>query len=156
MPLRDGYHDLMKLRQHPDDFRVEEVSTVESCPEGPFALYRLEKTGWTTPDALAAIRRRWKVDFQRMSYAGLKDRHAHTIQYLRIHNGPEKNLSHSGFTVTYIGRLSHAYKSEHVRTNRFQVTIRSLSLEDANRAEEALPEVTELGVPNYFDDQRFG
>src|SRR5262245_24873983 len=146
----------MKLRQQPDDFRVEELSTVEPGPGGPFAFYRLEKTGWTTPDALAAIRRRWKIDFRRMSYGGLKDRHAHTIQYLTIHNGPERNLPHGGFTVTYLGRLAHSYTSEHVRANRFQVTMRSLSSDEVARAEGSLPEVAELGVPNYFDDQRFG
>src|SRR5262249_26985001 len=69
---------------------------------------------------------------------------------------PEKNLSHGSFTVTYIGRLTHSYISEHVRANRFHVTMRSLSPEDASQAEGALPEVAELGVPNYFDDQRFG
>jgi tRNA pseudouridine13 synthase len=146
----------MKLRQQPDDFRVEEVSTVEPGHGGPFAFYRLEKTGWTTPDALSAIRRRWKVDFHRMSYGGLKDRHAHTIQYLTIHNGPKKNLSHGGFSVTYVGRLAHAYASEHVRANRFAVTLRSLSPDDATQAEGSLPEIAEIGVPNYFDDQRFG
>jgi tRNA pseudouridine13 synthase len=146
----------MKLRQQPDDFRVEELSTVEPGPGGPFAFYRLEKTGWTTPDALAAIRRRWKVDFRRMSYGGLKDRHAHTVQYLTIHNGPEKNLPHGGFTVTYLGRLLHAYTSDRVRANRFQVTMRSLSPEEVARAEGSLPEIAEIGVPNYFDDQRFG
>src|SRR5262245_26811093 len=146
----------MKLRQQPDDFRVEELSAVEPGTAGPFAFYRLEKTGWTTPDALAAIRRRWKVDFRRMSYGGLKDRHAHTIQYLTIHNGPEKNLSHGSFTVTYIGRLTHSYISEHVCANRFHVTMRSLSPDDVFRAEGAVLEVAELGVSNYFDDQRFG
>jgi tRNA pseudouridine13 synthase len=150
----------MKLKQRPEDFRVEEFPAVTpsppGAPGGPFAFYRLDKRGWTTPDALSALRRRWKVDFRRLSYGGLKDRHADTTQYLTIHNGPEKNLSHGGFTVTYLGRLAAAYSSEHIRANGFTVTLRSLSAQGVERAEAALPGVATVGVPNYFDDQRFG
>ncbi|MBO0698604.1 MAG: tRNA pseudouridine(13) synthase TruD [Zavarzinella sp.] len=154
------YDDRMKLKQRPEDFRVEEFPAVTPAPPGspggPFCFYRLEKRGWTTPDALAAIRRRWKVDFRRLSYGGLKDRHAHTIQYLTIHNGPEKDLTHGGFTVTYLGRVSEPYTSDQIRANGFTVTLRSLSPADLVRAEAALPEVADVGVANYFDDQRFG
>jgi tRNA pseudouridine13 synthase len=146
----------MKLKQQPDDFRVEEIPSVAAGPVGAFAFYLLEKRGWTTPDALAAIRRRWKVDLRRLSYGGLKDRHAHTIQYFTIHNGPEKDLTHGTFQVTYLGRVAIAYSSEQIRANRFEITLRSLSNADVARAEAALPEVADVGVPNYFDDQRFG
>jgi tRNA pseudouridine13 synthase len=150
----------MKLKQRPEDFRVEEFPSVTptppGAPGGPFAFYKLEKRGWTTPDALAAIRRRWKIDFRRLAYGGLKDRHADTTQYLTIHNGPEKHHDQGGFKVTYLGRLAEPYTSEHVRANGFTLTLRSLSAADVERATVALPEVADVGVPNYFDDQRFG
>src|SRR5262245_16019258 len=60
-----SYSDRMKLKQRPDDFRVEEFPNVSPGTAGPFSFYRLEKRGWTTPDALAAVRRRWKVDHRR-------------------------------------------------------------------------------------------
>ena len=84
----------MKLKQQPGDFQVEELPTIEPGANGAFAFYRLEKRGWTTPDALAAVRRRWKIDLRRLSYGGLKDRHAHTLQYLTILHGPKRNLPH--------------------------------------------------------------
>jgi len=146
----------MKLKQRPDDFRVEEFASVTPTKSGNYAFYRLEKRGWTTPDALAIVRQRWKIDSRRLSFGGLKDRHAHTIQYLMIHNGPERNLAHDTFTLTFIGRLPHEYTSEQIRANGFVVTLRGLSSLDLARIEAALPEVAELGVPNYFDDQRFG
>src|SRR5262245_23590659 len=146
----------MKLKQQPDDFRVDEIPTVEAGSAGAFAFYRLEKRGWTTPDALAAIRRRWKVDLRRLSHGGLKDRHAHTIQHFTIYNGPEKDLTHGTFQVTYLGRVPIAYTSEQFRVNRFEITLRSLGAADVARAEAALPEIADVGIPNYFDDQRFG
>ena len=150
----------MKLKQRPEDFRVEEFPSVTPVPPGqpggPFAFYQLEKRGWTTPDALNALRRRWKVDFRRLSYGGLKDRHAHTVQYLTIHNGPEKHHDQGGFKFSYLGRLGEPYTSEHIRANGFTVTLRSLSPKEVEQATAALPEVADVGVPNYFDDQRFG
>lgn len=146
----------MKLKQRPDDFRVEELTSVTPGQSGAFSFYRLEKRGWTTPDALSAIRRRWKIDHRRLSYGGLKDRHAHTIQYFTIHNGPEQDLEHGTFNVTYLGRAALAYASEHIRANSFTITMRSLTSTAVVRAESALPEISDVGVANYFDDQRFG
>ena len=96
----------MKLKQLPDDFYVEERTDVTPAERGPFALYRLEKRGWTTPDALAALRRRWEMEPRRLSYGGLKDRHAHTVQYLTILHGPRRGLHHHDITVT----LSRHYR----------------------------------------------
>ncbi len=146
----------MKLKQRPDDFRVEEISSVTPTTTGNYAFYRLEKRGWTTPDALAIVRRRWKIDSRRISFGGLKDRYAHTIQYLTIYDGPEHDLAHDTFTLAYVGRLPNEYTSEQIRANVFVVTLRNLSALALTRIEKALPEVAELGVPNYFDDQRFG
>jgi tRNA pseudouridine13 synthase len=150
----------MKLKQRPEDFRVEEFPTVTpgppGSPGGPFAFYRLEKRGWTTPDALAALRRRWKVDFRRLSYGGLKDRHAHTVQYLTILKGPHHGLTHHDVQLKYLGRVEMPYASQHIRANRFHLRLRDFTDEAISRATEAVSQVAQIGVPNYFDDQRFG
>jgi tRNA pseudouridine13 synthase len=146
----------MKVKQTPDDFHVEELTDLQPHPTGPFSFYRLEKRGWTTPDALQAIRRRWQIDLGRMSSGGLKDRHAHTIQYLTIRRGPERNLSHQGINLGYLGKVEEPYISRHIRANRFRVVVRSLDDATLGRGEQALGEVQRDGVPNYFDDQRFG
>jgi tRNA pseudouridine13 synthase len=146
----------MKVKQQPEDFQVEELTDVTPAEHGPFALYRLEKRGWSTPDALAAVRRRWGVEPRRLSYGGLKDRHAVTVQYLTIRHGPHRNLTHQGVTLTYLGQAAEPYTSAHIRANRFRVTLRDMTAQAIARAEEALAEVRADGVPNYFDDQRFG
>jgi tRNA pseudouridine13 synthase len=146
----------MKLKQTPEDFHVEELTDVAPTGAGSFSLYRLEKTGWTTPDAIQAIRRRWKLDARRVSYGGLKDRHAHTIQYLTIYRGPERRLTHHGITVEYLGAVNAAYTSHDIRANRFRLVLRALTPADRERAAHALAEVAGAGIPNYFDDQRFG
>ncbi len=146
----------MKLKQQPDDFRVEELTDATPQESGEFALYRLDKTGWTTPDALAAVRRRWQIDHRRLSYGGLKDRHAVTSQHFTIFRGPKRNLSHERVEVTYFGQRAEPVTAADIRANRFTVVLRSMSDTAVSQAEAALREVAQAGVPNYFDDQRFG
>src|SRR5437773_7113350 len=105
----------MKLKQTPEDFQVEELTDVVPTGEGPFALYRMEKRGWATPDALAAVRRRWKIQPNRLSYGGLKDRHALTVQYLTIFRGPSRKLTHHDIHLEYLGQVPVAYTSQDIR-----------------------------------------
>jgi tRNA pseudouridine13 synthase len=145
----------MHIKQSAEDFQVEEIAEVQ--PEGGrHALYRLEKRGWTTPDALQMIRQRWRIHPHRMSYGGLKDRHAHTIQYLSIASGPERQLNQQGVHVSFLGHMDHPYTSRDIRANRFRLVVRDLAEDEARTAAAALEEVRQAGVPNYFDDQRFG
>src|SRR5438445_4821896 len=146
----------MKIKQLPDDFLVEELTDVVAGAEGPFALYALEKKGWATPDALQAVRRRWKIDLHRVSYGGLKDRHAHTLQYLSILHGPRRGLKHHAIKVQYLGQVTGPFTSKEIRANRFRLTLRDLSPDALEKALAALAEVARTGLPNYFDDQRFG
>lgn len=146
----------MKLKQQPEDFRVEEVPDAAAGGSGEFAFYRLDKTGWTTLDALAAVRRRWKIDARQMSYGGLKDRHAVTSQYFTIFRGPERNLDHEQIAVRYLGRRKEPYAASNIVANHFTIALRGLSESAAKRAEAALGQLESAGVPNYFDDQRFG
>jgi tRNA pseudouridine13 synthase len=146
----------MKLKQSPGDFVVEERTDVAPDSAGEFAFYCLEKTGWTTPDALGAIRRRWQIDWRRIGYGGLKDRHARTTQFLTIFRGPRRNLTHERIAVTYLGQVAEPYSSNHIRANAFTIVLRALATDTCEGIGVALDEVIRAGLPNYFDDQRFG
>lgn len=146
----------MKIKQSPDDFQVEERTDAVGGPAGRFALYRLEKVGWTTPDALAMVRRRWRVHHSRVSYGGLKDRHAKTVQYVTIANGPQRDLRQHGVAFTFLGRRETPFTSADIRANWFRVVVRDLASARIEGARTALAEVAADGLPNYFDDQRFG
>lgn len=153
---QDAKANDMKLKQQPEDFQVEELTSVVATGHGPYALYRLEKRGWATADALQAIRRRWQLDLGRLSYGGLKDRHAWTVQYLTIFHGPRRQLTHQGIHLEYLGQVAAPYVSRDIQANRFRLTLRAFDAEELARVQQALEEVRVEGVPNYFDDQRFG
>src|SRR5262245_30836093 len=104
----------MQLKCKPEDFRVEELTTVMPNGTGRHTFYRLTKKDLGTIEAVTAICRRWNLPGRRVSYAGLKDRHASTIQYLTIVDGPSRRLSTPRFELVPIGKLSRPYTSRDI------------------------------------------
>lgn len=146
----------MKLKRLPEDFRVEEVPLVRGGDRGRFAFYRLWKRGIGTLEALDAIRRRWNLPAARVQYGGLKDRHAETIQYLTILEGPDRAIREPNLVLEPVGFLPHAYGPQFFRGNRFRLVLRDMGDEAADRASRSAASLARDGLPNYFDDQRFG
>ncbi len=145
----------MKQRSLPDDFQVDE--RIGPLPQGgPYALYRLAKSGLGTPEAIEAILRKWHVRREDMAYGGLKDRHARTTQHLTIHHGPRRGLKQSHLELDYLGQVARPFTSKDILGNQFQLVLRALAPEGVEQAGRALQTVERDGLPNYFDQQRFG
>jgi len=146
----------MKLKRIAEDFRVEELPLVEGGDRGRFVFYRLTKRGLGTLEAVEAVCRRWDLAGHRVSYGGLKDRHAVTTQYLTIAEGPDRTLREANFELVPVGRLDRPYGPALFRGNRFSVVIRDLTPVALSKATRAVEQLPRDGLPNYFDDQRFG
>jgi tRNA pseudouridine13 synthase len=148
----------VKLKRIAEDFRVEEVVSgdVGRVGGGPFALYRLTKQSLGTLEAIDAIRKRWKLPRERVSFAGLKDKHALTTQYLTIESGPRRGLPQEHLELEYLGQTERAIHARDIVANRFAIVIRDLDASELERMEKSLAIVAHDGVPNYFDNQRFG
>ena len=145
----------MKLKSVPEDFQVEEVAEFPAAG-GRFALYRLTKRSLGTPEAVAAVARRWRVPFDRISYGGLKDRHALTQQYVTIFGGPRRDLTQTNLQLKYLGQSGRPFTPAEITGNRFRVVLRDLAERDLDETKETLAAIERDGVPNYFDEQRFG
>lgn len=145
----------MKLRCLPDDFHVEELAQPE-IGRGEFALYRLSKRSLGTPEAVGAICRHWKLSREHVAFGGLKDRHAFTEQYVTIWRGPRRNLAETNVRLVYLGQTPRKFESSDIDANRFEIVLRDLSAEAADNAIAAFHSAARDGLPNYFDDQRFG
>ncbi len=146
----------MKLKQRPEDFRVEEISRLEPGETGEFALYRLEKSGIGTPEALRVVRRDWRLDPRAIAFAGLKDRHGITGQTVSIRRGPKTNYAGRGFKLNYLGRAERPAGRGTLLGNRFRIVVRDLSTEEAARVAQRALAAERDGFPDYYDDQRFG
>lgn len=145
----------MKLKRIPEDFQVDELSQVTPT-SGPFALYRLTKQSIGTPEVINSVVDRWKIPRRRISYGGLKDRHALTTQFVTVHHGPKKPLAQKSFELEYLGQVNRAFLASDIDGNRFAITLRDMSVEEIEHAQASAEAVRRDGLPNYFDDQRFG
>lgn len=146
----------MKLKRLPEDFRVEELPLIRGGDHGRFAFYRLWKRGIGTLEALDAVRRRWNIPAARVHYGGLKDRHAETVQYLTILEGPNRSIREANLELEPLGLVPQAYGPAFFRGNRFRLVLRDMGDEAADRAVQGVASIDRDGLPNYFDDQRFG
>ncbi len=145
----------VKLKRLPEDFQVAELTERE--PDGgPFALYLLKKRSIGTLEAIEIWQRRWNLQRNRISWGGLKDRHAVTEQLVTVRDGPRRDLREAGFEATWLGRCERPFTPADIAGNRFRIVMRDLSTEEAAAAETAMTDVASTGLPNYFDDQRFG
>ncbi len=145
----------MKLKRLPEDFQVEELS--EFTPQGgEFALYTLTKRSMGTPEVVEALCRRWRIARHAVAWGGLKDRHSLTRQFLTIRHGPRRDLRQKSFELRYRGQADRPFGQADIAANRFQVVMRDMSGSAAEAACLELVEAARDGLPNYFDDQRFG
>ena len=150
-----GRTRILKLKRLPEDFQVDEIADVP-LDGGTFSVYRLSKRSIGTPEAIAAIVDSWRIPRSRISYGGLKDRHAVTTQLVTIQHVPRKPLSQNTFELSYLGQTGEAFTSALMDGNRFQITMRDMQPDEVDRAMAAVDDVRRDGLPNYFDDQRFG
>ena len=140
----------MKIKQRPEDFVVTELDRYELSKTGPFCLYRLTKWDIGTLEALGNLSKHWNLSRAQISFGGLKDRHARCQQVVSIRGGPERGFDGSTFRVEYLGRARDPITRKSFDENAFEVVIRDLT---------EIPELDDVkrgGLPNYFDDQRFG
>lgn len=144
----------MKLKSEADDFQVEELTSY-SVSHGRFSFYKLSKEHLGTLEAIQAIAEHWRLDPRDIAFGGLKDKHAKTIQYLTIQDGPIRNLQQRSFLLEFLGQSNRPYSAQDIDGNRFEIRLRSIPQSAQPRLEKALQDPA-LGIPNYFDDQRFG
>ncbi|WP_268220677.1 tRNA pseudouridine(13) synthase TruD [Methanofervidicoccus abyssi] len=147
----------VKIRQLPEDFIVEEILDENILEEGDtFNLYLLKKTNMEILRTLSYISKKFKIPLKEIGYCGLKDRHAITIQYITIPIRYGKlSLKENNLELKYLRKVGSPLKLGQLAGNKFKITIRYLKEEHLPKIEENLKKL-HLGVPNYYDTQRFG
>ena len=152
-----------RVRVTDDDFEVEEVPAYPLTGEGEHVWVWIEKRGQTTPAAAAIVARAAGAPARDVGWAGMKDRHAVTRQWLSLPppTKPEAvaDLDREGVKVLAVTRHRHKLRTGHLAGNRFVLTIRDVGDETiaAARAAAILAALsTPLGAPNWYGEQRFG
>jgi tRNA pseudouridine13 synthase len=156
---------------------VEEIPAYPPSGEGTHTFLWIEKRDLTTFDAIARIAAALEIAPRDMGYAGLKDRHALTRQWLSVPTkmgtlegspnppamGPAR-LSLSvpyaiGDDLTVLVATPHPHKLRlgHLRGNRFEVVLTGTADDaDLDTLERRFAALVARGVANRFGAQRFG
>lgn len=160
------------IKRTPADFQVEEILAEDllalAKPEGPFALYRLRKESLATPEAVGHIARDLGCRSGAIAYAGLKDKHASTVQHVTLKIEDEKpapeKAAGEGWKLERVGFVPRSITAADIARNRFHITMRNLTPQESADLDEAAQLLTVSGadgkpalrIVNYFGDQRFG
>ena len=151
---------MLTFSSTPDTFTVEEIPAYAPTGEGTHLFLWIEKRGLTTFDAIARIARVFDLAPRDIGYAGLKDRHALTRQWLSLPGVPaERALQIAEVDLKVLQAVPHPHKLRlgHLRGNRFEVTLTGETTDDERQTFRARFEaLAASGVPNRFGAQRFG
>ncbi|RCW96345.1 MULTISPECIES: tRNA pseudouridine(13) synthase TruD [Kosakonia] len=147
------------LKANPEDFVVVEDLGFEPDGEGEHILVRILKNGCNTRFVADALAKFLKIHAREVSFAGQKDKHAVTEQWLcaRVPGNTMPDLSTfqlEGCKVLEYARHKRKLRLGALQGNAFTLVLREVS----NRADvdARLQAIVEKGVPNYFGAQRFG
>lgn len=149
----------VRLRERLEDFVVDEIPAYLPAGAGEHLFVRIRKRGLATPDAARRLAVALGVQPRDVSWAGLKDKHAVTTQWLSVHapradEARARAAAAEDLEILEVSRHGNKLKPGHLRGNRFALR---LSLDGgAGALEAALRRAGEEGVPNRFGYQRFG
>ncbi|MFO7180341.1 MAG: tRNA pseudouridine(13) synthase TruD [Pseudomonadota bacterium] len=142
-----------------EDFRVDEIPAYTPSGSGEHWYVRVEKRGVTTPDLVRAIARTAGVAERDIGYAGLKDRHGVTTQWLSLParaKAPELWELPNEARVLDVSRHGNKLRTGHLLGNRFRIVLVDVPPGGEQRAQAVVARLAERGLPNAFGAQRFG
>ena len=147
------------IKEHPEDFIVEEIPLYEPCGSGEHVYISVRKTNISHDSLLNVVARALNVSTRAIGYAGRKDLYATTTQLLSAHL-PEIDVELLNDTrnVELLWQSKHTNKLRrgHLLGNRFKIRIRGVDTADVGFIQERMERLSREGIPNSFGPQRFG
>jgi tRNA pseudouridine13 synthase len=147
------------FKQSPRDFVVEEIPLYEFSGEGEHLILFIRKKNLATTEMIGKIARYLGIKNKEIGYAGLKDKHAMTKQYISLHRKYEEAMD--AFEDKEIKIISKTYHNNkirigHLKGNRFYIRLKKVNPTSAKKIDQALKNIKKQGMPNFFGYQRFG
>ncbi len=148
------------IKEREEDFVVIEIpKEIERAPDGEYTYFTLVKKGWTTMQAIAKIAKRCHISWKRFSFAGTKDRNGVTTQLVCVKGVKEESLKKikiKDIEIRDIFYSNHKLTLGDLYGNRFVITVRDYAAKNIKEVLSDFSEFVQLGIPNYFGEQRFG
>lgn len=147
------------VRATPEDFLVEEQIPYTLAGSGEHLWVRVRKRGLNTEQAAKQLARLAGITRREVGYAGMKDRHAVTVQWFSLYlpgrADPQWGELPEGMTILESLRHTRKLKTGALSGNRFVIVLRECQ-GDRDALLRRVEAASVKGVPNYFGEQRFG
>jgi tRNA(Glu) U13 pseudouridine synthase TruD len=136
---------MFALKVTPEAFIVNEVGEHQLVNAGPYGLFMLEKRCLNTSEAISMIMRRFRLNPKSLGFAGNKDKHAITFQFVSIKGGNEAHSFEApSLRLQFLGFIKEPVRIGQLLGNQFLITVKT---------DQRL--VCRATMPNYFGEQRF-
>jgi tRNA pseudouridine13 synthase len=156
LPVACYLEIFMRCRFLPEDFCVEEIIRLPRAGDGPYTLYRVHKEGRTTLEVQAALAQALGCRPAEVHFPALKDRQAVAQQYAAVRGEGPAEVGGKGWSARRVGRARRPLRPSDLRGNRFSAVLRDLAPGEETAVSGRLEVLAGAGLPNYFDQQRFG
>ncbi len=148
------------IKAKPEDFVVHETLSFELSGEGEHLYLEIEKRDTNTMWVVEQLAKHFAIKPRDIGYAGLKDRHAVTRQWFSL---PTKACSQDKLAnfelanTQILQSVLHRAKLRKgaIKHNQFALQLTQIETDQATLTQR-LSLIATQGVPNYFDEQRFG
>ncbi|HIC43972.1 MAG TPA: tRNA pseudouridine(13) synthase TruD [Sulfurimonas sp.] len=147
-----------KFRQTKDDFIVTELPLWDTPQDkGNYFIAKVQKQELSTLELLDILEE--ELQCFNIGYAGLKDKHATTTQYISVPLKFSRSLErirHPRIKILESFKAKEKLSIGDLKGNNFFIRLHDVNAEAASNLEDVLKEIQKHGMPNYFGYQRFG
>ncbi len=164
-----------KLKERFEDFVVQEITpdkktlSIDDWPapghshsidgeRSRFLTFTVQKMGLATMDVATILAASLKVSRNYVTYAGLKDKRAVTVQTMSVPGKAAENLPSLELSRIAVRNIRYTRQPIHIGDlwgNRFTILLKGIT-EDADAALETAEQIRKTPLLNYFGVQRFG
>lgn len=147
----------MRILRVPTDFRVvEQFDDAMLTRHGDYLVYSVSTRGMTTAESIERLAQAAGVDRDAVTAAAQKPREGVAGQVFSILGGEPISLRDREFAARRLGVADRAIEPSDITGNAYEIVVRDLRGDDMRRLRHNMAQVRDHGLPNYFDDQRFG
>jgi tRNA pseudouridine13 synthase len=149
-----------RIGPEPEDFVVEEVPAYEPSGEGEHLYLLVQKRQLTTPECVDHLARASGVNSREIGYAGMKDKHAVTTQWISL---PARGVADPAswqlppsIRVLKVTKHNNKLRTGHLQKNKFRIRVVEGTSSALPHAQAIAAHLNQHGLFNYFGAQRFG
>jgi len=144
--------------QSPTSFKVVENIDIKFQKKGEYKLLEVTKVEKSTIELLEYLSSVLKIKENEIGYAGLKDKHATTTQYLTVpkYVNTKRFKNSDSVQVKELGLCRDRLKIGQLKSNSFEIILENINNEEYGKLEIAYENIVKYGFANFFGYQRFG